>query len=233
MADYRELIPWIRRWEGGLSRDPRDTAAAAHPAPCVYQEQTGWHTNKGIQWATFQAMAGYGYSASCENFFAMPDAIWKTVYKRGFWDQLLLDYYRSQAVADVLVQWIWGSGLKGCYRQLSRFFARYYSIQLGAFSGESIIRMKNEFNRLTRTKRGERQVYDRLINQLRAFYISLNRPEYIQGWLNRVNDLERITSPKIGSFASTGVLLTGLIFALAAASFFSKQEPQPITVAAA
>ena len=34
MAKFDDIIPLIKRHEGGLTGDPRDISAAANPSPC-------------------------------------------------------------------------------------------------------------------------------------------------------------------------------------------------------
>jgi hypothetical protein len=41
-------LDYILKWEGGLSKHPRDSAAR-HPLP----DGSGYHTNKGITWRVF------------------------------------------------------------------------------------------------------------------------------------------------------------------------------------
>ncbi len=85
MADHKNQVDFIKKWEGGISNDPRDIGPASFPAPCVYKGQIGWHTNKGIIYRTFSSNAAkLGYSASCENFIQMPDYIWLKIYKLTF-----------------------------------------------------------------------------------------------------------------------------------------------------
>jgi lysozyme family protein len=55
MADASKIIPHILQWEGGLSRNPADTASK-NPAPCSYNGKTGYHTNKGVTYTTLQAL---------------------------------------------------------------------------------------------------------------------------------------------------------------------------------
>jgi hypothetical protein len=43
-------LDYILKWEGGLSKHPRDSAAR-HPLP----DGSGYHTNKGITWRVFRS----------------------------------------------------------------------------------------------------------------------------------------------------------------------------------
>lgn len=201
MADHRNQVDFIKKWEGGLSNDPRDIGPASHPAPCVYMGQTGWHTNKGIIYSTFENNAKLGYVASCANFIAMPDYIWLKIYKVSFWDKFLLDEYRSQAIADVIVSLAWGSGLGGAYKQLAKFLNQGYGATLRAttseYSIENAAKIRDMFRQITRSAVSEKRVHLRLIQHMQQFYISLNKPVYIRGWLNRLNALFAFTYPSL------------------------------------
>lgn len=197
MADYRKQIGFIKKWEGGMSNNPNDPAAA-YPMPCAYAGETGWHTNKGITWLTFISNAKtLGYKASCENFIAMPDAIWLKIFKKAFWDKYQLDDYKSQAVADIIVSWAWGSGLGGSYRQLAKFLNGNYGTNLpdqkSNFSSVNVTKIREVFNTIASRKPREITVREELIAHYRNFYISLNKPYYINGWLNRLNALDEFT----------------------------------------
>ncbi|MDQ3110518.1 MAG: hypothetical protein M3R17_11545 [Bacteroidota bacterium] len=191
-------MDFIKKWEGGLSNDPRDSFPASHPAPCYYMGQSGWHTNKGIIYSTFESNAAkLGYEASCDNFIKMPEHIWLKIYKASFWDKFLLDGYRSQSLADIIVSLAWGSGIAGAYKQLAKFFNTHYGETFptasSAYSLEHAKKFRQLFNHLSFTGMGEKRVHEKLIQHLRQFYISLNNPTYIKGWLNRVNALNDFT----------------------------------------
>lgn len=197
MADYRRQIGFIKKWEGGMSNDPNDLAAA-NPMPCYYAGESGWHTNKGVTWQTFSSYAAsLNYVASCANFIQMPDSIWLKIFKKKFWDSFYLDSYNSQSVADIVVSWAWGSGMGGAYRQLAKFLNANYATTLpdekNDYSQATAAKVRDVFNALTRRGSRERLVQEELIQHYRNFYISLNRPYYLNGWLNRLNELDSFT----------------------------------------
>ena len=55
-------LDYILKWEGGLSKHPRDSAAR-HPLP----DGSGYHTNKGITWRVFRSI--YGNTQEAVNRF--------------------------------------------------------------------------------------------------------------------------------------------------------------------
>ncbi len=198
MANHKNQMDFIKKWEGGLSNDPRDLFPASHPAPCYYMGQSGWHTNKGIIYSTFESNAHkLGYEASCDNFFKMPNHIWLKIYKASFWDKFLLDSYRSQSIADIIVSLAWGSGIGGAYKQTAKFLNATYGTKFptnaSGYSLENAKKFRDIFQQVTRTAHAEKRVQEKFIAHYRQFYISLNNPTYIKGWLNRVNALNEFT----------------------------------------
>lgn len=117
-----KLVPFIQKFEGGLSRDPADTASG-NPAPWTYKGVTGWHTNKGVTYSTFVAMAPkVGYEISSENFFAMPDRIWMGILKEGYMKSFPLERISHlPRIQAVIITWAWGSGTGGAEKYLARF----------------------------------------------------------------------------------------------------------------
>ena len=106
MADYKHIIPFVREMEGGLSKALTDNAHK-HPVP----DGSGYHTNKGITWETFEDLAyRLGYEATPKNFYAMPDDLWVKIWKGGFWDSIYGDLINSQGIADYLADYCWASG---------------------------------------------------------------------------------------------------------------------------
>lgn len=191
MANYKNLIPFIKKSEGGLSSATTDSAKN-NPSPCGNGKNGfPYHTNKGIQWATFKGLASKGgYSPTCSNFLKMPDNIWEKIYKIGFWDAIKGDQIKNQAIANTFAEMTWGSGLgcndfSKCYSGtlpfLNKFFKGYYNKNL-----TTITEFVNFVNELE-SKGKSSELFENL-NQYRATkYKQMNQPKNLQGWLNRLN----------------------------------------------
>ena len=93
MADYKHIIPFIKRAEGGYVNDPLDA---------------GGETNKGITYATWISVFG---ANAHDRFIAMSDADWGTIFKKNYWDKMIGDQIHSQRIAEIIVDWVWGSGI--------------------------------------------------------------------------------------------------------------------------
>lgn len=98
MADYKKLIPHILKWEGGFANDPADLGGA---------------TYRGVTLATYEAYCrkkGYP-KPTVERLKNMPLTQWEEIFKTMYWDKWKADNIRSQSVANMLVDWLWGSGV--------------------------------------------------------------------------------------------------------------------------
>lgn len=100
MADINELAPKILKWEGGYVNNPND-----HGGP----------TNMGITLATWQKQ---GYDKNHDGHIDAQDIKLLSkddfiVILRNYWNVWKADQIGNQSVADILVDWVWGSGRWG------------------------------------------------------------------------------------------------------------------------
>ena len=206
MADYKKIIPFIKRKEGGLSRRQTDSASK-HPSPCTYKGVKGWHTNKGITWTTFVTQSHkLNYSASCSNFLTMPDEIWGKIFKQAYWDKFYLDEMKSQPIADLIVGFAWGSGVYGAKKQLIKFLYNNYDINVTTNK-----EITQTINKLTKTKKKEIILLNKLIEHKKNYLISLNQPANIRGWLKRLEDYKDYAIQHIGAKRLMGMFVGGMI----------------------
>jgi lysozyme family protein len=211
MADYKNLVPHIRKSEGGLSSNPKDSASK-NASPCGNKDGYPIHTNKGITWATFQGLASKGgYSATCDNFLKMPDSVWYKVYKVGFWDVIQGDKIKNQAIANTFVEMIWGSGLgsvskgTGTIGWLNSFFKKNYNKNLTTIS-----EMVNFVNKLD--DEGQTPELFEKLNDFRANkYKALNQPTFLKGWLNRLDAFYVLNKPYALSSGNKLALVIGIV----------------------
>lgn len=188
MADYKNIVPFIRKAEGGISSDPKDTASK-NPSPCGNRNGYPIHTNKGITWATFKGLSAKGgYVANCDNFIKMPDSIWLKVYKTGFWDAIKGDQIRNQAIANVFVEMTWGSGLgsstgrSGTIPFLKEFFKINYNKDLSKV--DDFVSFVNELDSRGQTP----ELFEKLYDFRAEKYTKMpSASAHLKGWLNRLN----------------------------------------------
>ena len=220
MADYKNLISFIKNSEGGLS-STRNDSASKNPSNCGNgKDGNPYHTNKGIQWITFKNLASKGgYTANCSNFLSMPDSIWNEVYKVGFWDSVQGDRINNQAIANTFAEMTWGSGLgsingySGTLPFLKKFFKNNYGKDLTSMT--AMVDFVNELDSQGKTP----DLFEKLNNFRATKYKDLNQPKNLKGWLNRLNKFYILNKPyaiskgtKIGISAVTIIVVGAFIY---------------------
>lgn len=102
MANVDSLLPYILKFEGGFVNDPADAGGA---------------TNKGVTIATWRQV-GYDKDGDgdidVDDLKLLTDAdVRNRVLKPHYWDRWKADRIKSQGIANILVDWVWGSGKHG------------------------------------------------------------------------------------------------------------------------
>lgn len=101
MADINKYFEFLKPWEGGFVNDKTDSGGA---------------TNMGVTLATWRSM-GYDKDndgdIDSDDIKILDEADAKMVLKKGYWDKWKADQIINQSVAEMLVDWVWGSGNYG------------------------------------------------------------------------------------------------------------------------
>jgi lysozyme family protein len=170
MADYKHIIPFIRKAEGGYVNDPLDA---------------GGETNCGVTYNTWCSIFG---NDSHNKFIAMADEDWSHIFKTLYWDKMLGDQIKSQRIADIIVDWVWGSGSHYAEADVQDILIHAFSQHLtedGVFGAATI----NAINTVD-----EEALYKDIIAKRFWFFDQcvLSHPtnqRFIKGWQNRLNNL--------------------------------------------
>lgn len=105
MNDYRKLVPFIKKFEGGLSKSKNDAAAEMMCPTAV--NGVLYHTNKGITYRTWVAHFG---KYNNKRFINMNDEDWGTIFEKSFWNKINAENIPFESISFVLSTWCWGSG---------------------------------------------------------------------------------------------------------------------------
>jgi lysozyme family protein len=169
MASHTNIIPFIRRAEGGWVNDPLDA---------------GGETNAGITYAAWKAIFGDTH----DRFMAMSNDDWGMVFKHGYWDAMLGDKIDSQRIADIIVDWVWGSGVHYPEIDIQDILIHAFADHIaedGSF-GPATVAAINDAD--------EQKLWDAIVAK-RFWYLDAitaahpTNQRFLQGWKNRMNHL--------------------------------------------
>lgn len=165
MADYKKLIPFILKWEGGFVNDPLDKGGA---------------TNKGITISTFRQV--FGKSKTVDDLKHITDEQWNYIFKLYYWDRYKADSINNQSIANICVDWVWASGIWGIKKvqQLLNTTAD------GIVGPKTINAINNQhpkelFNKIKKAR-------ITFVENIVKHNPSQNR--FLKGWLNRINNIQ-------------------------------------------
>lgn len=150
MANYKLIIPHVKKNEGGLTSNPKDTNPAKNPSP-IKDPKTGlfYHTNKGIIWGTWVAWSKKkGIAVDAQRWYKMSDADWESVMKTLFWDAIDGDKINSQAVAEILFEAVWGGSAKSLIVYLQTYLRQAgLNVKVDGLMGKNTYDALNEFTK--------------------------------------------------------------------------------------
>jgi len=185
MANVKDAnLALIFKWEGGLSKNKKDTAAN-FPRPAGLE----FHTNKGITWETFSSNAQkLGYAADPALFIKMPDDVWLKIYKKLFWDGIKGDDIKSQAIAEFMTDWAWGSGPGTAGKKLQEYLNTRRTENLLKVDGKIGTKTLDALHELIK-QHGERIIFEDLDRMKRNFLNQLSSINtFGVGWYHRMDD---------------------------------------------
>lgn len=172
MATIDQYVPFLLKWEGEFSDHPADRGGA---------------TNKGVTLKTWQQT---GTDKNGDGIITVDDLkmisehdLVEKVLRPHFWNRWQADRIRTQAIAELLVDWLWMSGP--------------YSIKLA--QKELGVEMDGQVGNRTLDAINSHSCQQNLFYRLKVaryahFYrICDYRPAnrvFLKGWLNRVRDMK-------------------------------------------
>lgn len=170
------LAPAVAKWEGGYVNDPLDRGGA---------------TNMGITIGTWKLV---GYDKNNDGVITSLDIKlldrndFKAVLRR-YWDKMGGDQILDQNIANILVDWYWGSG-KWAPIILQRDILGFKGADVDGVVGPGTLAALNNLIKKDALKL-HTSIFDRRVAFLNG--IVKNNPtqkRFIKGWLNRLNDFK-------------------------------------------
>lgn len=171
MADVMKLATFVLSYEGGFVNDPDDAGGA---------------TNKGVTLATWRRV---GYDKDGDGDIDVADlklisdeeAV-NAVLRPHYWNRWKADQINSQSLANILVDWVWGSGKHGIVIP-----QRMLGVQADGIVGPKTLAALNGvdakvfFDQL----KVEREMFFRRIVEAKP-----TQRKFLKGWLRRLNGIQ-------------------------------------------
>lgn len=170
MAKIELYFPHLLKWEGGFVNDPTDLGGA---------------TNMGVTLSTWKQV---GHDNDGDGDIDVDDIKKLTkdqamsVCKKFYWDRWLADLISNQSIAEILVEWVWGSGKWGIIIP-----QRILGLKEDGIVGYKTLQAVNMQN--------QSEFYAKVVSAKLTFIDNLiaAKPEQVKfenGWKNRINDFK-------------------------------------------
>lgn len=163
MADYKKLKPIILKWEGGY-------AGNIDGMTC---------TMRGVTLATFRKY--YGNKKTCSDLKKITDDQWDTIFINGYWNTWLADNINNQSIANLLVDWVWTSGVYGI-----KYPQQVLGVTADGIVGSKTLAALNGY-------KDQKALFDKLWNRRKQHFEAIaknGKQQFLNGWLNRLNDFK-------------------------------------------
>ena len=170
MAKVLVFAPKILKYEGGFVNDPKDHGGA---------------TNMGVTLATWRQV-GYDKDGDGDidaddiKLLSANDAV--SVLKLNYWNRWKADQINNQSIAEILVDWVWGSGKWGIVIP-----QRILKVPDDGIVGNATLFAVNSAN--------QRGLHEAIFQARGRFILDLvkKHPEqkkFLDGWMNRLNNFK-------------------------------------------
>lgn len=174
-SKIEKLAPIVAKWEGGYVNDPIDKGGA---------------TNMGV---TVGAWKLLGYDKNGDGIINNADMklLSKDDFKfvlRKYWDKWQADKIKNQSIANILVDWYWGSGKWGIV--IPQRLLGFSKENCDGIVGEQTLKRLN-----AEIDKDAEALFDKIFAARVKFLddIVKNNPSqkrFIKGWKNRLNDFK-------------------------------------------
>lgn len=167
MADYKKLVPFVLKHEGGISDDPQDA---------------GGFTNKGITLKTFRSI--YGKDKTKEDLINITDEQWGHIFKAYYWDKLNADKIESQSIANMSVDWAYNAGVGTVAKKIQNIIGTKPDGIIGSGSLKLINTAQDTKELFNQIKAARIMFYKKLVEK------KPTNAKFLKGWLNRTEAIK-------------------------------------------
>ncbi len=171
MANIKILAPFILSFEGGFVDHPADRGGA---------------TNKGVTLRTWQ---NFGYDKTDDGMVDSLDLcslsdeeVVDVILRPHYWDRCRADEIADQSIANILVDWVWASGVWGI-----KHTQRILGVAADGVVGEITLRTINAHP--------PRELFDKIKSRRWQHFTSIAEQDpsqsvFLRGWLRRLDSIK-------------------------------------------
>lgn len=168
MANIKILAPFIQSWEGGFVNDPDDKGGATMRGITI-GTYTEYCRKKGKKVPTLADLK------------RITDQEWLDILKTMYWDPWQADNIQSQGIANICVNWGWGSGVKTAIKAVQTALGLKADGVVGPATLAAL-------NKSTSSYKPE-YTFNRIKAERGAAFLQIakngNNAKYLNGWLRR------------------------------------------------
>lgn len=168
MAQIEPIIPFILSWEGGFSNNSNDLGGA---------------TFKGVTLKTYTYYCKLKKlpTPSVEDLKMINTEVFTDILRTLFWNKALADEINSQAVANIITDWLWCSGIYAIKETQQTLGVTAD----GIMGGHTIAAINNS---------DSKELFEQIKSRRIAFLnriVERNHTQniFLKGWLRRVNSI--------------------------------------------
>lgn len=189
MAKHELLIPFILTFEAGLREEERELSLTAMFERAKKKgfandpADKGGATMCGVTIATYRSWRrARGYSSTTvDDLKAITFAEWREIFKGQYWNRWKGDSIECQALANLLVDFVWASGANGI-----RVPQRVLGVTVDGVVGLKTLAALNSAD--------PRELFERLKSERIRFVESIvkrnpTQAKFLNGWKRRINDI--------------------------------------------
>ena len=143
------------------------------------QGDRGGATNMGVTLNTFRSV--YGQKMTETDLKNMTEEQWTEIYTKLFWNRWSASAINNQAIANLLVDWVWASGAYGI-----KLPQKILGVTIDGLVGKKTLAAINDYP-------NQKELFDKLWNERKAYFERIGKgtqAKFLKGWLNRLNGIK-------------------------------------------
>ncbi len=168
MAKISFLASKIIKWEGGFVNHPNDKGGATNIG-ITLKTYTYYRNLKGIPKPSVSDLKNISFEE------------WIDILKTLYWDRWQADNINNQSIANLLVDWVWGSGVYGI-----KYPQQLLHVVVDGIVGVNTLTAINNYT-------NQEELFHKLWNRRKQHFESIvqrdpSQKVFLKGWMNRLND---------------------------------------------